>query len=128
MNDLPELTDIIDFIEPENEINDNTDELVETCYELIDEYIILNPTAISEPDFEECLTEDLIEILSIQIDRELTDKEEDELDEIVEYAVTHYFEIVSPRSYPDTIIISKPDIPPIQIKLDYLKSMVCISP
>ena len=51
MNDMEQLQDIIDFIEPENEINTNIDQILDTCFELIDYYISLNPSAISEPNF-----------------------------------------------------------------------------
>ena len=121
MNELPELTNIIDFIEPNNEINNNTTEIIESCYELIDNYVASNPTAISEPDFEEDLTEEILELLLIQFG-DLTDKEEDELVEIIEYAVSQYFEIVTPRSYTDSIIIVLPNLETIQLQLDYLKS------
>lgn len=120
-NDLPELTDIIDFIEPENEMNENTDQIVESCYELIDQYLIDNPTAISDPDFEEILLEDLTELLLIQMD-DLTNQEEDDLTDMIEYAMETYFEIVPPRSYQDTIILHKPEIKGLQKQLDYLKS------
>ena len=65
LNDLPELENIIDFIEPENEINNNAPDIIEICLELIDDYIANNPHAISEPDFEETLMEDVLELLQI---------------------------------------------------------------
>ena len=122
MNDMEQLEDIIDFIEPENEINNNVDQILDTCFELIDYYIFLNPSAISEPDFEEVLIEELEEMLIEQLDNNLTDKELEELEEVIEYAVEQYFMTVPPRSYEDSIILSKPDIATIQPKLDYLIS------
>jgi len=122
MNDMEQLEDIIDFIEPENEINNNIDQILANCFELIDYYIILNPSAISEPDFEEVLIEELEEMMVEQLDNNLTDKELEELEEVIEYAVEQYFMIMPPRSYEDSIILSKPDIATIQPKLDYLIS------
>ena len=102
-NDLPELENIIDFIEPENEINNNAPDIIENCLELMDDYISNNPHAISDPDFEETLMEDVLELLQIQI--EMTDAEYDEFEEIFEYSFNYYFEYIGvPRSYPDSII------------------------
>lgn len=123
MNELADLEDIIDFIEPENEINNNFEQLTESCFELIEHYIIANPTAISEPDFEEDLIDDLEEIMVEYLDNNVTNKEMEELEEIVEYAVEHYFKwAYPPRSYEDSIILVWPDIETIQPKLDYLIS------
>jgi putative phage-type endonuclease len=123
MNELANLEDIINFIEPENEINNNLEQLMESCFELIEHYIITNPTAISEPDFEEDLIDELEEIMVEYLDNNVTDKEMEELEEIVEYAVEHYFKwAYPPRSYEDSIILAWPDIETIQPKLDYLIS------
>jgi putative phage-type endonuclease len=123
MNDLEELKDIIDFIEPDNEINKNVDQIMDTCFELIDYYITLNPCAISEPDFEEDLIDELEEIMIEQLDKNLTDKELEELEEMIEYSVEQYFKcIFPPRSYDESIILTQPNIELIQQKLVYLMS------
>ena len=124
INDLEPLIDIIDFIEPTNEMNDNTDQLIESCYTLFDAYISENPTAISDPDFEEIIIEEITDMLIMQIGDNITDKEHEDLEEIVEYAYDQYFEfIATPRSYPDSIIINEQlNIDNIQKQLDYLSS------
>ena len=121
--DLPVLEDIIDFIEPTNEINMNSVQIMETMLEMIDAYITENPHAIAEPDFEEILTEEVIDFFFLQIDDYLFDLEQDDIEELAEYAVEYYFEFVyPPRSYSDTIILEMPNIPKIQEQLVYLKS------
>ena len=121
LNDLPELENIIDFIEPENEINNNAPDIIEICLELMDDYISNNPHAISDPDFEETLMEDVLELLQMQI--EMTDAEYDEFEEIFEYSFNYYFEYIGvPRSYPDSIILNTPEISKISEQLIYLKS------
>lgn len=119
LDDLPELEDIIDFIEPENEINNNAFDIIENCLELIDDYISNNPHAVSEPDFEETLMEDMVELLQM----EMTDVEYDEFEDLVEYSLDYYFEYIGvPRSYPDSIILTPPEILKISNQLVYLKS------
>jgi hypothetical protein len=108
INDLEALIDIIDFIEPTNEMNDNIEQLIESCYTLFDAYISENPTAISDPDFEEIIIEEITDMLIMQIDGNITDKEHEDLEEIVEYVYDQYFEFVAtPRSYPHSIIINE---------------------
>lgn len=106
--ELNELENIIDFIIPDNEINTNATEIMESCLLLIEEYITENPTAISEPDFEEILIDELIDLMTLQMSQEmyLTDAEIDDLTEIIEYSVDYYFDFISPpRSYSDSIIL-----------------------
>jgi putative phage-type endonuclease len=121
--DLPDLEDIIDFIEPTNEININSVQIMETMLEMIDTYITENPHAIAEPNFEEVLIEEVIDFVILQIDDYLFDLEQDDIEELAEYSIDYYFEFVNPpRSYSDTIILELPDIPRIQEQLIYLKS------
>ena len=123
MHELPDLEDIIDFIEPINEINMNTLQIIETCLELIDAYINENPHLIAEPEFEEIIIEDVTDFFLEQMDDTLIELEKDNIEELVEYAVEYYFEWVEPpRSYPDTILLVNPDIKKIEKQLAYLKS------
>lgn len=66
LNDLEFLEDILDSIVFEDEPSIFTEEyaveLVQTALHLMDEYVISNPNAISEPTFHDDLLEDIKEI------------------------------------------------------------------
>lgn len=118
--DLPPLIDILDTIEcPEYDVQDETD-LLESIMILIDEYITNNPTEYSEPDFEEALMDDLLDLLESSFENYSFC----ELEEIIEYAMDQYFTtICPPRSHPDTIILNDNiNVEQIQQQIDYLKS------
>ena len=57
--DLPDLNDLLDeltVLEPASIFTEETIiDFIETAFELFNEYVTDNPTAISEPDFEETL-------------------------------------------------------------------------
>ena len=63
INELEELEDILDSIVAEDEEesrlleSDDEVECIETCMQLMSDYIDENPTAISEPDFHEEMME-----------------------------------------------------------------------
>ena len=61
--DLPPLTDILDTIECPDYFEQDEVDLLESIMQLIDEYISENPTEYSEPDFEEALFDDLLDLL-----------------------------------------------------------------
>ena len=70
INELPDMEDILNTLVFEDEPSifheDNTIELMETALHLMDEYVIDNPTAISEPDFHEDLLEEIKDIFYIK--------------------------------------------------------------
>ena len=115
--ELPPLYDMLDEIEVD-ETEDIAD-LYESIIELIDTYISENPTEITEPDFEEVLFDELLDLLEITTPYSVTY----ELEEIIEYAIDQYFStIMPPRSHPDTIILNPHiDIEKTQKQIDYLK-------
>jgi putative phage-type endonuclease len=78
---------------------DNTIELIETALNLMEEYVIDNPTAISEPDFHEELLEEIKDIFYIQFEEEIlrSDFIEDDLNELLEEA----FNIFITTFYPE---------------------------
>ena len=118
--DLPPLTDILDTIECPDYFVQDEEDLFECIMELIDEYIANNPTEYSEPDFEEALFDDLLDLLESSFNNHLFC----ELEEIIEYALEQYFTtICPPRSHPTSIILnSSIDINQIQHQIDHLKS------
>jgi putative phage-type endonuclease len=93
INDLEELNDIIDSLEIDNEesiFNEkDTLDLVESALYLMEKYIEENPSAVSEPDFQECFLEEIKELFYIQLEDHFWCFEyvEDTLDEILEDAL-----------------------------------------
>ena len=103
INDLNDLINILDLLEFEDEpsIVDETNalELVESALYLMEDYMNENPTAISEPDFEENLLDDIKEMFYIQFEEEILNSEyvEDDINELLEYA----FSIFITTFYPE---------------------------
>ena len=92
IHELEELEDILDTLVFEDEPSifdeDNTIELMETALHLMEEYVIDNPTAISEPDFHEDLLEEIKDIFYIQFEEQIlrSDFIEDDMNELLEEA------------------------------------------
>jgi putative phage-type endonuclease len=120
LRDLLPLQDVLDEIIPDEEVEDDQDyfDLYDTIIELIDEYVLDNPTEISEPDFEEVLFDELLDLL------ELTNSQVfGELEETIEYAMEQYFStVLPPRSHPDTFTEGPIDCDALQNQIDYLKT------
>lgn len=89
---LEDLEDILHTLvfEDEPTIFDesNTIELMETALHLMEEYVIDNPSAISDPDFHEDLLEEIKDIFYIQFEEQIfaSDFVEDDLNELLEDA------------------------------------------
>ena len=99
INELPELNDILNDILPEEEplffINEeNVIDFIESAFELMNDYIDENPTAISEPDFYECFVDAITELFLIQFEEQINLNEdiEDDMNDILEDAFNIYFE------------------------------------
>jgi putative phage-type endonuclease len=103
INELPELQDIIDELVFEDEPSifdeDFTLDLVESALNLMEDYIMDNPTAITEPDFEEIFLEDIKELFYIQFEEEILNSDfvEDDLNDILE----DVFQIFITTFYPE---------------------------
>ena len=103
INELNDLEDILDELQFEDEpsIFDETNalDLLESALYLMEDYMNENPTAISEPDFEEDLFEDIKEIFYIQFEEEILNSEwvEDDINELLEEA----FKIFITTFYPE---------------------------
>jgi putative phage-type endonuclease len=111
-NDLEELEDILNTLvfEDEPTIFDesNTIELMETALHLMEEYVIDNPSAISDPDFHEDLLEEIKDIFYIQFEEQIfaSDFVEDDMNELLEDALNIFVTTFYPErsSGPETII------------------------
>ena len=105
IHELEELEDILDTLvlvfedEPTILDEDSAIELMETALHLMEEYVIDNPSAISEPDFHEDLLEEINDIFYIQFEEEIlrSDFVEDDLNELLEDA----FNIFITTFYPE---------------------------
>ena len=99
LNELPELEDISDELvfEDEPTIFDecHTLDLVESAFYLMEDYIMENPSAITEPDFEDVFLEDIKEIFYLQFEEEILNSDfvEDDLNDILEDAFQIYMTI-----------------------------------
>ena len=103
INELPEMEDILNTLvfEDEPSIFDENSaiELIESALHLMEEYVIENPTAISEPDFHEDLLEEIKDIFYIQFEEQIlrSDFIEDDLNDLLEDA----FNIFITTFYPE---------------------------
>ena len=82
---------------------DYSDEFVETALLLMNEYVANNVHFISDPDFCECIEEELTELFISQLEDFLLDDEnEDELDSLIAYSIDYFYEHIFPRKSEDT--------------------------
>ena len=133
INELEELEDILDSIVAENEDDpkllesDDEVECVETCMQLMSDYIDENPTAISEPDFHEEMVENVKELFLIEFGYFFFDAQrenfEEELEEIIEVsAKLFYSQIIPQRSYDSTFIKTPSNVEKIKEQITKLKN------
>ena len=105
LNDLENLLDSLIF---EDEVipnifdETNALELIETALYLMEDYMNENPTAITEPDFEEEFLEDVKELFYLQFEDDILENDwvEDDLDDLLEQA----FKIFITTFYPERSI------------------------
>lgn len=94
--DLEDLTDILESLVFEDEPSILTQEyaieLVESAFHLMEDYMDDNPTAITEPDFEEFFMEEIKDIFYIQFEEHILNSDfiEDDLNDILEEAFQIY--------------------------------------
>jgi len=108
MDELSDLEDILDEVQPTFEstpkpLIEDADymELVNTCIEWMYEYIQENPCAISEPDFEEEMTEEIQDALKTLFSPLCL--REEQIEEIFwDACELFYMQFIPPRSYPST--------------------------
>ena len=104
---LEELKDISDdlVIEDSASILDSdkhTFDFIETIFLLMDEYVKNDPTAISDPDFNENLFEDIKYIFEVQFEDQFDDymcmySDESDMDELFKYAFQVYISVFLPE-------------------------------
>ena len=101
INDLEILQNILDSIVPDIEPSFFNDEntavdFIESVLRLMDAYIEENPTAVSEPDFEEIFDEEIREIVMLQFEDHImfNDDIEDDIDEMIDEAFEIYYSTV----------------------------------
>ena len=140
LDDMDELEDVLYEVEPDEEESSESEVSVEPLFEtekeetdfvnsmiqLMVDFVNENPTLISEPDFHEDMLETLKEVFLIPFDSFFFDKNradyEEEIDELLKSATElFYMSFYTPRSYPDTRVISKPNIVQISKKIKELR-------
>jgi len=106
--ELNELENILDSLIFEDEVipnifdETNALELIESALYLMEDYMNENPTAISEPDFEEEFLEDIKELFHLQFEDDILENDwvEDDLNDLLEEA----FKIFIGTFYPERSI------------------------
>ena len=132
IKDLEELEDISDSLiitEEPSIFQDKEEEFLETCFELMDEYLEQNPHAISEPDFLETFQEEFEELFYTQWEEDIfwNEQIEEDLNELLEIAFEIYFSMFCPQrsfSLPNSELDLNSNTKNLclQDKIDYLKS------
>ena len=111
LEDLEDLDDILDEITcTENESNNifSTEEetdIVDTCVQVMSDYVDETPTAVSEPDFHDTMIENVKEVMFMNYDNffQTNADIEDELEDLIDIAADmFYLHIMPRRSYNDT--------------------------
>ncbi len=103
LDDLEPLHDIVDTLHFEDEPSVFTEEyaieLVETAFHLMEEYMIENPTAMSEPNFHDLLLEEIKDIFYIQMEDHILDSDyvEDDMNDLLEDAFNIYITTFHPE-------------------------------
>ena len=108
LKELHDLENILDSLIFEDEVipnifdEPNSLELIESALYLMEDYMNENPTAITEPDFEEEFLEDVKELFYIQFEDDILENDwvEDDLDDLLEEA----FKIFITTFYPERSI------------------------
>lgn len=101
--DIEDLHDISDTLvfeeEPTLFEHDHAVELIESALHLMEEYVLENPSAISEPNFENELLEEIKELFYIQFENEILESDfvEDDLNQLLEEAFAIYTTTFQPQ-------------------------------
>jgi putative phage-type endonuclease len=103
IHDLETLQDILDTLVFEDEPSIFSEnyavDLVETALHLMEEYMAENPTAISDPNFQEILLEEIKDIFYIQMEDHILDSDyiEDDMNDLLEDAFNIYITTFHPE-------------------------------
>jgi len=102
-NDLELLEDILDTLAFEDEptilSEEYAIELLETAFHLMDEYIEQHPEAISDPNYNEILLEELKEMFYVQMEDHILESDyiEDDMNDLLEEAFNIYITTFHPE-------------------------------
>jgi putative phage-type endonuclease len=116
ISDLEDLEDILNTLVFEDEPTIFTEEytldLYETAFKLMEEYIEENPKAMSEPNFNEILLEEIQEIFYIQLEDHILESDyiEDDLNDLLEDAFTIFINTFHPDKSSEPNIIEIQEI------------------
>tara|TARA_Y100000996_G_scaffold369507_1_gene316524 strand:+ start:10199 stop:11539 length:1341 start_codon:yes stop_codon:yes gene_type:complete len=95
-------------------------DLIESCLHLIHHIILNDPMIFSNPDIKNIIINNITHLLSLQIEN----IEKYNINYILKLSMNYYFSYFYPcRSYPNTIILKKPNNNIIKNKIDYLKNI-----
>ena len=98
-------------------------DMIESCGNLISDYIHNEPLSFSRPDFHDTLKSACFELLSFQLNNVNIVNMTDQLDRIIERAHQIHFTKIHPlRSYAYTFIRKVPDISKMHAKIEYLRN------
>ncbi len=125
---LEELTDILDDIMPDEDtdIEDSilyAEDFVEMVLHLMEEYVIDDPMAIADPDFDNTFLDEIYEMVMSQVGHELWRYPDDVITErIEEISEIFYASFMPRRSHPTTLILNNNiNTKKITKKIDYLR-------
>lgn len=133
INELEDLEDIMDtlvFEDPPSIFNeDYALELIETALHLMDEFMMDNPTAITEPDFHDTLLDEIKDIFYIQMEDAILSDDyiEDDMNDLLEEAfniyITTFHTERSLEQQHHFLDISNKDMDVIENKINMLKEI-----
>ena len=125
-DDYDEYDDIDDF---EFFTKEEEGHLIENTFYMIENIIITNPLIYNEPKYQEMITNDIIDLLNIQLCDvyEITEQNLKEFNEELLNIINHAFKlfhkhICPKRSFKRTFIRKDPNVPLIMSIIDHLKS------
>lgn len=132
IHELEDMEDVLDTLVFEDEPTifneDNTLELIETAFHLMEEYMDENPTAISEPDFHENLLEEIKEMFYVQMEEHILESDyiENDMNDLLEDAFNIFITTFYPERSMDhhsTIIQTDKDDDIIETKINMLREI-----
>jgi YqaJ-like viral recombinase domain len=106
-------------------------DLYDCIFYSIDENVRNNPLSFSDPLFHSKLENSIYEIIETCFSDSsscdifnFSEEMERQVEEIVDICLEHYFDtVIPPRSYPNTFILTPPNIEETRKKIEYLKSI-----
>jgi len=96
MDELIDVTDTFIFEDaPSLFEEDSALDLIESAFQLMEDYVNENPTAISEPDFHETLMEEIQDIFNVQFEDHLNDDDfEEDMNDLLCEAIDIFVSII----------------------------------